>query len=444
MINKTLNMNVPPSSVQSAQARSGTSPVSDKPGSRQDGQSANTFGAVLARQIEEKKDAAGNNATTPANTTKTKSTNTSETKTPETASSQVSQDKAQTPDASPIALASILPDNQAIKVPVTPALLSNQEKVPVTPSDAASIALTPALFGERGGKIPVVADLLTNKALATVPAASPDAASMALAASLLGSQEIKAVAAAATCVDSSTTASLPGNPKASVLRATAYLDRTRETADPAMSASSKTDTFVAAQPDLHADPEPLKKAEFSGNLPGAAPSAQAQVLSAGAQVAFSPQLNLQANTAGQTTIAAPLGSSGWPDEFSQKVVWISTQQNQVAELHLNPPDLGPMSIIVNISDNQATVLFTSPHSAVRDAIENALPKLRESLADNGIMLGNTTVSDQPPRDGGAANFMNQRAYTQAEPALMASTESAQATSQLITARRHIGIIDTFA
>ena len=148
------------------------------------------------------------------------------------------------------------------------------------------------------------------------------------------------------------------------------------------------------------------------------------------------------------TITTPLGSSGWADEFSQKIIWMNTQQNQIAELHLNPPDLGPLNVVLKISDNQLTAQFTSPHGAVRDAVENALPKLRELLADNNIMLGNATVSDQPPRDRSGDGFMNQDSGTTArrETSYKASeqNELLPTITQNLPARRHNGMLDTFA
>ncbi|OGS93386.1 MAG: hypothetical protein A3K04_08340 [Gallionellales bacterium RBG_16_56_9] len=144
-------------------------------------------------------------------------------------------------------------------------------------------------------------------------------------------------------------------------------------------------------------------------------------------------------------MTTPLGSNGWANEFSQKISWISTQQNQVAELHLNPPNLGPLDVVLKISNNQATALFTSPHAAVREAVENALPKLREILADNGIMLGNTTVSDQSPRDRSSDGFMNQSSG-KAPPHEASDTmpELAKLLPATAPAHRHNGMVDTFA
>lgn len=163
---------------------------------------------------------------------------------------------------------------------------------------------------------------------------------------------------------------------------------------------------------------------------------------------MAPAVKPVAFTSNMPTIAAPLGSNGWADEFSQKIRWVATQQNQVAELHLNPPNLGPLDVVLKISDNQATALFTSPHGAVREAVENALPKLREILADNGIMLGNTTVSDQSPRDRSMDGFMNQDSGTAAQHRIsVAASEPAGSlpvAAQTVSARRHNGMVDTFA
>lgn len=186
--------------------------------------------------------------------------------------------------------------------------------------------------------------------------------------------------------------------------------------------------------------EQSKPAELPSSLTNATPLAH----SAASGIMANMQTNKPADN--PQVIAAPMGSKGWSDEFSQKISWMSTQQNQVAELHLNPPELGPLDVMLKISDSQATAVFTSPHSAVRDAIENALPKLRELLADNGIMLGNTTVSDQTPRDGSA--FTNQRDNPSANRGTSGVENEAADTSiasiPLTPARRHNGMVDTFA
>ena len=214
------------------------------------------------------------------------------------------------------------------------------------------------------------------------------------------------------------------------------------------SADLKTGQTKADMPDLSAQKTGPATSFKTDKLPVAATAASTNPAASALAAASQQTISLatpSTNTA-NASMAAPMHSSAWPEEFSQKVSWISTQQNQTAELHLNPPDLGPIRIVLNISDNQATALFSSPHGAVRDAIENALPKLREIMADNGIMLGNATVSDQSPRDGGAAGFMNQRANPRTDAAAsgIAPTETAALHSPVMAVRQHNGMVDTFA
>ncbi|MDP2154979.1 MAG: flagellar hook-length control protein FliK [Sulfuricella sp.] len=103
-------------------------------------------------------------------------------------------------------------------------------------------------------------------------------------------------------------------------------------------------------------------------------------------------------------VAPRVGSAEWGGAVGEKIVWMANKSHQVAELHLNPPNLGPLEVRLTISNDQASALFVSHHSAVREAIETALPRLREMLADNGIMLGNVTV--------GSESFSQQQASDQ--------------------------------
>jgi flagellar hook-length control protein FliK len=131
----------------------------------------------------------------------------------------------------------------------------------------------------------------------------------------------------------------------------------------------------------------------------------------------------------------------WADDFSQKVTWIATQRSQSAELHLNPAQLGPLEVSLKLNGDQATLQFTSAHAAVREAIEQSIPRLRDMLADSGISLGNTTVSDQAPREqqqrgqAGGTNGGGQTDNT-------AESDTAQMQTTALPSR-HNGMVDTF-
>jgi flagellar hook-length control protein FliK len=88
------------------------------------------------------------------------------------------------------------------------------------------------------------------------------------------------------------------------------------------------------------------------------------------------------------------GKPGWNEALGERVTWMAGNKVQNAELRLNPVELGPVRVRISIDDGNATVNFTAQHPLTRDAIEQALPRLREMLADQGLSLQNANVSEQ--------------------------------------------------
>jgi len=86
-----------------------------------------------------------------------------------------------------------------------------------------------------------------------------------------------------------------------------------------------------------------------------------------------------------------VGSSEWGKALGQQVLHLGTAGQQVAELQLNPPGLGPLKVTLSLNDHQMQAAFVSAHSSVLTAVEAALPQLRALLAESGISLGHTSV-----------------------------------------------------
>lgn len=174
-------------------------------------------------------------------------------------------------------------------------------------------------------------------------------------------------------------------------------------------------------------------------------SAQA-ALPDGAVTATLPQTGTAPNAAvgpggaAQYRLGTPLANPAWGEEFGQRITWMATQREHTAELHLNPPNLGPLDVVLSVSGDQATAMFTSPHAAVRSAVEQALPKLREMLADNGIMLGNATVGDQPPGERHAGPGGQQKVWLGADAVPAGGNQPGLAAWH---GRRQEGMVDTF-
>lgn len=139
-----------------------------------------------------------------------------------------------------------------------------------------------------------------------------------------------------------------------------------------------------------------------------------------------------------------LGAPGWDTAFSQRVAWAATNQHQVAELRLNPPNLGQVEIRITVSNDQATAMFVSPHASVRDSIEAALPRLREMLGESGLTLGNVNVSSQSfQQQAGQGEERSKAKHGGVLPELaLASALPAHSVSSISTGRN--GLVDIFA
>lgn len=94
----------------------------------------------------------------------------------------------------------------------------------------------------------------------------------------------------------------------------------------------------------------------------------------------------------QQHLATPVRSPAWPAEFAQKILWVATHGRQSAQMTLNPSHMGPIEISLSVRHDQATAVFVSGNAEVREAIEAAMPRLREMLAGAGIELGQANVS----------------------------------------------------
>lgn len=93
-----------------------------------------------------------------------------------------------------------------------------------------------------------------------------------------------------------------------------------------------------------------------------------------------------------TTVETPFRQSGWDQALGDRVLWAANQKLQSAEIKLNPPQLGPIEVRVQMHHDQAQVSFTAQHASVRDALEAAAPRLREMFSANGFNLVDVNVS----------------------------------------------------
>ncbi len=178
----------------------------------------------------------------------------------------------------------------------------------------------------------------------------------------------------------------------------------------------------------------------------------AQPLQQAAQAVVAPQVQVVAANVAEAGRAAnqivqQMGTPEWNQAVSQRVMWMIGQEQQSASLTLNPPELGPVRIVVNVSNNNATANFFSANPDVRQALEGSLPRLREMMEGAGIQLGQAQVGAENSGNQQQEQFASSGSRTQGVMGGANDTGGAvsgvagetQTTKQVVSK----GLVDTF-
>jgi flagellar hook-length control protein FliK len=159
---------------------------------------------------------------------------------------------------------------------------------------------------------------------------------------------------------------------------------------------------------------------------------------------------VQAAAGGADRLSARVGTEAWENQVGQKIVYMAGSEEQTASLTLNPPDLGPLQVVLSVSNDQASVTFSANQEEVRQALEDALPRLREMMSESGIALGNATVNAGMPdgRQGQEQAARNGGGFGNAGRGRGEAGNAAEDTASRPLTRTAIlgdrGMVDTFA
>ncbi len=215
----------------------------------------------------------------------------------------------------------------------------------------------------------------------------------------------------------------------------------RASAEPSVATASST---TAAR--IPAGPEPIPQSPARGAERAATPAADMPGFALPLASNNSPAPANAATNAAALHVPPPVSSDRWGQALGQQVLWMAQKDVQSASLTLNPPELGPVKIELQLNDAQAVASFSSALPEVRKAIEAALPELKTMFADAGLDLRQADVgsghADSPAhrnaRDGHADDARGRQSSAPAsasEPlALPGSRESSLSR----------GLLDTFA
>ena len=185
-----------------------------------------------------------------------------------------------------------------------------------------------------------------------------------------------------------------------------------------------------------ADPRNIR---MDSNINAIDTQAQNQLL-ATAATAQPATIDMAQSLAGQLTdkLTPRVGTPAWDQALGQKIVWMVGGATQTASISLNPPDLGPLQVVLNVTNDQANATFIAAQPEVRLAIEAAMPKLREMMSDAGIQLGQANVSADTSSQQGSQP--DSRAPRQSSSISEITTENVNIPRKTVTSQ---GLVNTF-
>ena len=139
------------------------------------------------------------------------------------------------------------------------------------------------------------------------------------------------------------------------------------------------------------------------------------------------------------SIPVSVDDSEWPNQFNQQIMWMGKQNIDTALVKIHPQELGPVEISIKMVKDDASITITAHHLPVRELIEQAMPRLKDMMAEQGINLANVNVESNRKDTNGQAAAENDAGASQT-----AQETEADSMIKTITRRKSEGVVDYFA
>ncbi|WP_196137330.1 flagellar hook-length control protein FliK [Aliikangiella sp. G2MR2-5] len=86
--------------------------------------------------------------------------------------------------------------------------------------------------------------------------------------------------------------------------------------------------------------------------------------------------------------------NNFASDLSLRVKWMFRQSLSSAEIMMDPPEMGPLSVKVHHTNGETSILFQVSQQTTKEVIDENLSKLREMLNQQGINIADTEVRHQ--------------------------------------------------
>ena len=113
-------------------------------------------------------------------------------------------------------------------------------------------------------------------------------------------------------------------------------------------------------------------------------------------------MTIAPSVAGRVSVPVDVqfGKGRWGSVVAERTAGLVMQNVQTAQMQLDPPELGPLTVKIHVQNDQASVSFVATNAVVKDALDQTMPRLKDLLGEQGLELVDASVSDQSQKDRG--------------------------------------------
>ena len=232
--------------------------------------------------------------------------------------------------------------------------------------------------------------------------------------------------------------SLPGN---TALKNAAELPDKPARNQVERSASLPVSDFAAAFAELRSAISPAAQPAAAAASDIAAAAAAA---ASGATFKLAPGTTSEVALAQGVNLATPVSAPDFAHHLGAQLSVLARDGVQQAELHLNPADMGPVSVHITMDGTQARIDFGADVAATRQVIEAGMPELASALADAGFTLAGGGVSQHPRGRGRGEGGRGESGSGQGARRVTAANTDAAPVSRMLRRTVSAGGVDMYA
>jgi len=134
-------------------------------------------------------------------------------------------------------------------------------------------------------------------------------------------------------------------------------------------------------------------AEAQSSLAKTSPSAALAADAPGRLVSATAQASV--STAVPPQALNRMQQANWGQKLGERSLMMVQHGPRIAFVQLDPPELGALQVRVHLQHgDQVSLNITAPNAAVKEVLEQHLPRLREMFAEQGLNLSQSDVRDQ--------------------------------------------------